>query len=248
MELKNENTKERNHWKPAAIILAALLIGSGFFIFQSKCLITSTENKLTTEKAGEKALDFINKYLTSGATASLVNVAEDENFYKLDLEINGQEFNSYLTLDGKLLFPQVFNIEEVITAEENREEIAEKSENIVEGSFSEVKDQEVCKENEKPVIYFFGGPSCPHCAWEKPVIEKVASKFKDSISFHNNYGTDEDNDIFSMYSSGGVPALVLGCKYYRLGSGEAIGAEGEEEALTSLICKLTDNQPAEICQ
>ncbi len=55
-------------------------------------------------------------------------------------------------------------------------------------------------------------------------------------------------EVFQKYSTGGIPTLVLGCQYYRVGSGETAGEEQEIKDLTGLICKLTNNQPAEICQ
>ena len=89
---------------------------------------------------------------------------------------------------------------------------------------------------------------CPHCSWEHPIIEEVARKFDGYVSFHNNMNSDADMDIFQKFSTGGVPTLVLGCKYYRVGSGENSGQEQEAENITSLICELTNNQPEEICQ
>ena len=56
-----------------------------------------------------------------------------------------------------------------------------------------------------------------------------------------------DTDIFGKYSTGGIPTLVFGCKYYRVGSGEGEGEELESKNLTAIICKLTGNQPSSIC-
>ena len=58
---------------------------------------------------------------------------------------------------------------------------------------------------------------------------------------------DTDMDVFSKYSTGGIPMLAFGCKYYRVGSGEQSGEKEESEILTALICKLTQNQPTEVC-
>ena len=118
------------------------------------------------------------------------------------------------------------------------------------GRFSVTKD-EVCLEDGKPVIYYFGSTSCPHCQWEHPIIQRVVKKFAGQIVFHDN--TDKqtaDPEILQKYSQiqqGGIPFIVLGCKYARVGSGEDVGEKTEEENLTALICKLTDNQPEKIC-
>jgi thiol-disulfide isomerase/thioredoxin len=111
-----------------------------------------------------------------------------------------------------------------------------------------VSQDEICKEGDKPIVYFFGSSTCPHCIWEKPVVEDVVSKFKDNIVSHINIDSNNDADIFQKYDPEGyVPTLVLGCKYYRVGSGEQAGTEQESKDLTALICKITGNQPSEVC-
>ncbi len=118
------------------------------------------------------------------------------------------------------------------------------------GNFSVTKD-EICLEKGKPIIYFFGSSTCPHCSWEHPIMKRVAAKFSDKISFHNNMDNQADMEIFSKYSEinqGGIPFLVFGCKYARVGSGENSGEKVEEQALTALICKLTDSQPEGVCK
>lgn len=119
------------------------------------------------------------------------------------------------------------------------------------GNFTITKD-EVITENGKPVIYYFGMSTCPHCQWEHPVIKSVVAKFGDSIIFHDDMDKiDNDKEIWNKYSSynpsGAVPFLVLGGKYIRLGSGESQGEKEEEKNLTAIICKLTDGKPASVC-
>lgn len=123
------------------------------------------------------------------------------------------------------------------------------------GSFL-VTDKEVCLEDGKPLVYFFGFSSCSHCVWEKPIAKKVFDKFKGKIAYHENFDVQTDSDVFEKYQDinpGYVPFLILGCKYARMGSGESLAATPEasksleEEALTAITCKLTDNQPAAVC-
>lgn len=117
------------------------------------------------------------------------------------------------------------------------------------GNFS-VLEEEICQEDGKPIVYFFGSQSCSHCSWEHPLLESVVDKFGDLISFHNNIDSDEDSDVFQKYSQinqGYIPFTLLGCQYARVGSGENYGEELETNYLTALICKLTDNQPEAVC-
>ena len=119
-----------------------------------------------------------------------------------------------------------------------------------------VTDKEVCTKDGKPLVYFFGSTSWPHCVWEEPIMEKVAKKFGDTIDFHKNVDSSTDSDVFQKYSDinpGYVPFIILGCKYVRVGAGENLGKDDaesqklEEEALTAILCKLTGSKPDSVC-
>ena len=117
------------------------------------------------------------------------------------------------------------------------------------GAFS-VLEEDICQEDDKPIIYFFGSQTCPHCSWEHPLLEAVVGKFDDLVSFHNNMDSDEDRDVFQTYSQinqGYIPFTLLGCRYARVGSGENFGETEEEKILTALICQLTNGQPETVC-
>jgi len=118
------------------------------------------------------------------------------------------------------------------------------------GGFAITKD-EVCYEDGKPLIYYFGYSGCPHCIWNHPILQSVAKKFPTQIAFHDNMDKPEqDQDIQEKYiqiSQGAVPFFVFGCKYVRLGSGENYGEKDEEGFLSALICKLTNGQPEKVC-
>jgi thiol-disulfide isomerase/thioredoxin len=206
------------------------------------------ESAVSPEKAADLALNYVNKViLRSKAQIEFIGEPKEESgLYKLQGKVGNQEFFVYITKDGKLFFPQGFNVEEATSSlkEMGEEKV---NESIVLGDFAATKN-ETCKEGEKPIVYFFGSARCPHCVWEKPVIEKVVENFKEYISFHKNIDSSDDQEIFSKYSQGGVPTLVLGCKYYREGSGERDGEENETKNLTALICKLTGSQPKEVCK
>ena len=113
-----------------------------------------------------------------------------------------------------------------------------------------VLNEEVCQENGQPIVYYFGSSGCPHCSWEYPIIKEVMGKFADQISFHDLMDKQEEFDVFQKYidiNGGGIPFIVLGCKYARVGSGEQAGEEAEKQALTQLLCELTSKKPAEVC-
>ncbi len=202
---------------------------------------TGNANTISPETAGNKAIAFISENIPPGVNATLINVTEEGNIYKITVNLSSMGMyrvvDTYMTKDGKLFFPQGINIEK-----------AKKIRTI--GDFI-ISGDELCRDEVtgKPAIYFFGSDGCPHCKWEHPVITEVASKFEGYISFHDNMNNlTADRDIFSKYNpGGGVPTIVLGCRFYRIGSGENHGREQEEKILTALICNLTGNEPAEVC-
>jgi thiol-disulfide isomerase/thioredoxin len=156
----------------------------------------------------------------------------------------------YLEREGERAGEQEERIAQVSPAPEEEAVLGEELPFTI-GNFL-VTEDELCQEDGRPVVYFFGGSFCPHCQWEHPIVEGVAEKFENQISFHNNMDNQEaDRDIWEKYSQinqGGVPFMVLGCRYARVGSGENAGEAVEEENLTALICKLTGGEPAEVCE
>jgi thiol-disulfide isomerase/thioredoxin len=226
---------------PLAIIIIGFLVAAT--IAYTNFLKPSDQVEvLSLEEAGEKVISFINDNVLQGqATASLIETLEKDGLYEVKFEVEGEQVDWYITKNGNFIFPQAIDLKDFESAPEPAEEVEKTI-----GNFS-VSNDEICLEDGKPIIYFFGSESCPHCVWEHPIVEEVASSFEDYISFHNNMDTDADMDVFSKYSTGAIPTIILGCKYYRTGSGENVGAEQEALDLTQLICDLTNNQPSEVC-
>jgi thiol-disulfide isomerase/thioredoxin len=132
------------------------------------------------------------------------------------------------------------------------------------GGFSKIESATIKGE---PMIYLFGTTWCPHCKWERQVFVNVTSKFGtwegikendlSSAEFNSSYmivkaieidleKNSPDNVVFDHYSPNGyVPVLVFGGKYFRVGSGESLGADQEKAVLTALLCKITDNPISE---
>lgn len=231
--------KFKNYIPVAIVIIIAIALVAGSAIYMGKL---GPGGKVSQKDIGAKVLDYVNKSILQGrATATLVGDPEfvsAYNLYKVKFSIQGQEIESYLTADGKMFFPEGINIDSA--------KASPTPNSATVGSFTPTTDA-VLSENGKPIIYFFGSTTCPHCTWEKPVIQGVMAKFSGVVSYHENIDSEKDKDIFSKYSTGGIPTIVIAGKYYRVGSGENSGAETEAKNLTALICKVTENKPAAVC-
>lgn len=81
----------------------------------SACTLTdqSTTQVVPLEEAKTLALDFINNNLMQpGTQVSINEIVEEENLYKISINIPGQTdpIDSYMTRDGKKFFPQAMDI------------------------------------------------------------------------------------------------------------------------------------------
>lgn len=228
------------------IIIGALGVG---ILVTSYFAFAGVPNSLSGAEAAKKAVTYVNEKVLPAETKASIDgkVVSESGLYKFNIKVAEDSFPAYVSKDGKLLFPQFMEIDKVV-ADNNPVTTSQKTT----AEFT-VSNDEVCLENGKPIVYFFGADSCPHCIWEHPIVQKVAKQFEGVISFHDNMNNNgKDVDVFTKYSpEGGVPAFIIGCKYYRVGTVEPETAEGAlaaEKDFTSLICQLTNNLPAEICQ
>jgi hypothetical protein len=171
--------------------------------------------------------------------------------YKFTIKNGDKEIVSYISSNGKYLISSDGIIDITKLVETKSTLITNINQTDVDGGFKKLNDVEVCSENGKPLVYFFGLNTSDGSNWEYPIFKDVASKFKDSISFHDNYlsdnGLSNDQDVFSKYSTGDIPVLIVGCKYYRIGDGQSQGEEKEKEFLTKLMCEVTQNKPESVC-
>ena len=89
---------------PASIVLAGLIAAGAFFYFNQAGV-------LAPEEVAEMAINYINENFDIGDnTASLVSVVDEGSVYKIKLTIGEQEYESFATKDGKLLFPDGYEL------------------------------------------------------------------------------------------------------------------------------------------
>src|SRR3989344_3181316 len=106
------NISNNKNLIPAAVVVAGILI-AGAFVYVNFW----PKNLLSAQQAAEKAIVFINQNIEQGATAALVQVTEENNVYKISLKVNETPYESYITKDGKFLFPSGINLGEPVQEE-----------------------------------------------------------------------------------------------------------------------------------
>ncbi len=157
---------------PIAIIVAALIIGGIFFYINRQ---GKEEGILSPQAAAQRAIDFINQNkegfrLAEDMNVSLVDVVEESGIYKIRLKIGDQEFPSYVTKDGKLLFPQEgINLDEKIPV---AEEPAGRTPPPID--MPEEKLVALAKCLSEKGVKFYGTHWCPACTAQKEMFGEAA--------------------------------------------------------------------------
>jgi len=132
-EKKNKKINGKNLTIIILVIVLIFFIIIGWFGILNNLRLVVTKQKISVDKAGKIAINYINENILRGrSTAILDKISYDKNsdLYKIKLTIGRQSFTSYVTKNGKLLFPQGLEIE--------KKEISQKSEN-------KIKPQEIAK-------------------------------------------------------------------------------------------------------
>lgn len=98
-------------WKISTAVLFALLIISMF----TQGFAGLFKSQLGAQQVADKTTKYVNDVLLQGKmTATVQDVKDIGNLYNMKLNIGGQVFDSYVTKDGKLLFPQAIELDKSI--------------------------------------------------------------------------------------------------------------------------------------
>lgn len=140
----------------------------------------SVKDILTSEEAQAKAEKFINNNLLppdSEQKATVAEVTEENNLYKLEVKVADQTIESYMTKDGEKFFSQALDIDEVDKARQESEG----------GDSASQQNQpatEVSQKSDKPVVDLFVMSHCPYGTQMEKAILPVAKALGDKIDFN----------------------------------------------------------------
>jgi len=147
------------------LMIAAFLIGYG----SKNGISMGLFNNKKTEELAQKAVDFINQnYLAlSEEGATLNSVSEESGVYKFTMLIGDMEYTSYITKDGKILFPDGVPMET-----ESRETTQ-----------VEPKTCEDLDKKDEPILEAFVVSQCPFGTQMQRVLNEIVK----NIPELNNY-------------------------------------------------------------
>jgi protein-disulfide isomerase len=187
-------TKRATFWKVSTVVLLVLLI----LVIYSEGIPTGL-SVAEDDEVIENSIAFINENLLMGmAEAELLDVSLDKGMYKLELSVEGstgliQEFTSYVTKDGNLLFPSAIDMSEYETIGETEEEELLPVEELVE--VDTTNDPFVGPEDAAVTIVEFSDFECPFCSRAYETVNEVKELYGDDVkvvfknfplSFHDN--------------------------------------------------------------
>jgi len=97
---------------PIFLVFVGIALGAFYFLVFQSHNESVPEDVLSAEDAGQKAIEYIvENFFNGDASASLLKTAEESGLYKIKFEIGGTEYDSYVSKDGKFLFPDTIDME-----------------------------------------------------------------------------------------------------------------------------------------
>lgn len=152
------------------VLIVLVIIGFKFF--------GGTSRSISPAEAQAKVQKLID--MNPGNPAVIKGVVEEGGLYKITVAIEGQEFFSYISKDGKKFFPEAIDLEEIANLQEN------------------APQAEVSQKSDKPTVELFVMSHCPYGTQiEKgilPVLDLLGDKIDFQLKFVN-YAMHEKLEI-----------------------------------------------------
>jgi len=162
----------KNPWMIATvilvIILAIVLIGGSNIT--GKFLSSS----ISGDEAAKRTVDYINKNILQGqGNATISSVTESNGLYRFKLNIAGRDYDTYMTTDGKLLFPSVIDITATTQTTETTETTQPEN-------FEPTK-------TDKPTVQLFVMSFCPYGIQAENAMKPVVDLLGDKAVFEPHF-------------------------------------------------------------
>jgi len=104
---------------PISIVVVGLLIAGAFVYMNWGKIEKLISGSSSSQQIAEKAIKYINDNFPSvGGAASLMNVSEEGSVYKIHLKVGDKEYDSYVSKDGRFLFPDGYSLEATTTTQQ----------------------------------------------------------------------------------------------------------------------------------
>lgn len=194
-------------------------------VFLGACSIKK-EKTLSPEEAKAKAEQFINTNFMDPENPITITKIEDDKqtgLYKLSIDLGGgQTVDSYISKDGKKLYPQAYNINELEKElQEGQNAEANNTSSSTETTSPNFNEGASTESKEKVAVYFFWGDGCPHCSSQKEAMVNWPTQFSGiDIKTYETWNNDSNREMLEKMAKAygttvqGVPMTFIGDKYW----------------------------------
>ena len=173
---KSSKVKKATVWKWVSIALGILLITSLYFNFSNKG-IGVTGDTVPIDKATDEAVDYINTYLLQPGTTAILNSKSDVGeLYKIDIGIDGQQYESYITKDGKMFFTSGIDMTETPDAAPNQPAQPVEVQDVDIGDSASKG-----KGDAKVTIVEYSSFSCGWCNRVRTTLDQIMKTYPDDV-------------------------------------------------------------------
>jgi glutaredoxin len=174
--MENEKTTEGGNkmYAIVAIVILAGLIYAGYNYKKPEAKDTG----IGTEAAKAKVEALIKD---SGGQATVKEVVEDGDLYKITVSFNGQEQPAYVTKDGTKFIQQAVTFEEI---EKQKEEAKKQQEEAAKPA----------PKNDKPVVDLYVMSFCPYGNKAEDTMKSVYVLLKNKVDFNFRYIVSVEGD------------------------------------------------------
>jgi len=170
-----------NPWLVSSVILILLLVVS---ILTGGFGLKNNLSQEPEEEIAKKAIDFINKnFLSNGITASLVSISPgDTGLYKVKFKIKDQEFESYVSSNGNMIFPQGMKMETQAAASKDQNDQNQKPKEI--------------PKKDTPDVKLFVMAFCPYGNQAEEIMMPVVDLLKNKVDIELHYIVSKDGNNY----------------------------------------------------
>jgi hypothetical protein len=138
-------------------------------------------SSISGDEAAKRAVDYINNNILQGqGNATISSVTESNGLYKFKLNIAGRDYDTYMTTDGKLLFPSVIDV----TATPQTTETTQPA------TFEPTK-------TDKPTAMLFVMSFCPYGQQAETAMKPVVDLLGDKVVFEPHFIVSVSGDTVS---------------------------------------------------
>jgi len=179
--------KSRNAIIIGIAVVAVIVVGILIYTDSNPNITLPSIFGTSSKQVAENAVKYINDNNLAQSTATLDSYSEESGLIKIKIKIGSSSFDSYITKDGKLLFPQVIDMKPA------------KPDNADTGS-TETKSADIVK-TDKPILDAFVVARCPYgLQMQRMMADAVKSSPTLADSLKVRYiGSVSGNTITSMH-------------------------------------------------